>query len=842
METPGTVPDSINCHACGAVIDLTGQTGFTHIECTRCEALSVVPLKFGNFLLLNPLGIGGVGTVYKAIDLSLNRYLALKILRKKLASNPEFIETFSREARAAAAVNHSNVAQVYSFGEHEGQYYLAMELLERGSLDDRILRQGKLPEADVLQIGAQIAAGLRAAQLRGLLHRDVKPGNVLFNEDGIPKIVDFGLARVQTPAATQKIAPEQAEPEQIWGTPYYIAPEKLRGQTEDVRSDIYSLGATLFHALAGRPPFEARTASEVVTKHTTQPAFSLKTYAPTVHDYTAHVIARMLAKNPAERYESYDELIHDIREAQAVLKSADEARAIVATTGERFSLASIIGTIVAMVVCVVVVWFVWTNRVAIFRLESAPPPAASTPSAATPATSMTGTEGEPTASTDDVDFSEDAPWVKTWKAGTLLLAQGKSQEALNEYANALVLSRDRNPNVKRWIYYFQGLGCLAAGWQGDAHTSFVKAMNLTNKSQVPDQIGTGNFADTLARMILGELPVKTLEDALSRMPPWAAALSQLSIGFRQMDEGEFGAAAESFRRYQKLPADDRQRWAFNLQSLADKLTRQCDGAARIVEEVSNLEKEGKVGTALETLRTAATNTAFATLKTVLLNRESQLERAFEQQREQSDQAQEEAERQRREREEKEQQQAVGEKKLLQAQESGLGPLWQSFDFKAALTKYEALAAKLQTAEVRKLLEQRKLTTKLLVEFKSQLAADVARRPYDRADLRTRNDTQLTGRLVRATDTQLVFATPYGEVVTDWRDLSPVTFIKLAEFYVTSLAASEKAEPLARRHLALAVFCKQYSLDRAAAAHLRQATQIMPALQPEVEAVFGKPAS
>src|ERR1043166_8741471 len=273
MDAPGTVPASINCPSCGAVIDLSGQDGFTHIECPQCAALSVVPLQFGKFLLLNTLGIGGVGTVYKAIDLSLNRYLALKILRPKLAANPQFTGNFSREARAAASVSHPNVAQIYSFGEQEGQYYLAMELLERGSLDDRMSHLGKLPEKEVLEIGVEIASALRAAQQRGLLHRDVKPGNILFNDEGGPRIVDCGLARATEPQGPQPSGP-------VWGTPYYIAPEKLLGQPEDLRSDIYSLGATLFHALAGRPPFEAATAADVVSKHATQPVFSLKTYAP----------------------------------------------------------------------------------------------------------------------------------------------------------------------------------------------------------------------------------------------------------------------------------------------------------------------------------------------------------------------------------------------------------------------------------------------------------------------------------------------------------------------------------------------------------------------------------
>jgi eukaryotic-like serine/threonine-protein kinase len=324
MDAPGKVPETINCHQCNAPIDLAGLQAFTHVECGRCGALSVVPLKFGNFLLLNPLGIGGMGTVYKAIDLSLKRFLAVKILRKQLAADPRFVDSFAQEARAAAAVNHPTVAQVYSFGAHDGQYYLAMELLERGSLDDRMTRLGKLPESEVLEIGRQIAGGLRAAHLRGLLHRDIKPGNILFNNEGSPKLVDFGLARGQPEAAAEADHPSGM----VWGTPYYIAPEKLRGQSEDFRSDMYSLGASLFHALAGRPPFESES-TNVTSSKQTNPSEVLQTSAQDVQEFTAQVIGRMLAKNLADRYDSYDALIYDLAEAERRLRRGSAAPTVV---------------------------------------------------------------------------------------------------------------------------------------------------------------------------------------------------------------------------------------------------------------------------------------------------------------------------------------------------------------------------------------------------------------------------------------------------------------------------------------------------------------------------------
>lgn len=363
MEAPGTVPASINCHSCSALIDLSGREGFTQVECPQCRELSVVPLQFGNFLLLSTLGTGGIGTVYKAIDLPLNRYLALKILRKKLAANPQFIENFTHEARATASVNHPNVAQVYSFGEQEAQHYLAMELLGRGSLDDRVSRVGKLTEKEVLGVGVQIASALRTALQRGLLHRDVKPGNILFDDDGVPKIVDFGLGRAQAPAGETQ---EQQQSGPVWGTPYYVAPEKLHGQPEDLRSDIYSLGATLFHALAGRPLFDAATAADVVARDAVQPAYLLKTHAPQIADTTAHLIGRMLAKNPAERYQSYDELIRDLKEAQTAVQTEASTPAKVADSGKRVMLVTILTAIAALIAGGALTWFLWTIRRKLF--------------------------------------------------------------------------------------------------------------------------------------------------------------------------------------------------------------------------------------------------------------------------------------------------------------------------------------------------------------------------------------------------------------------------------------------------------------------------------------------
>jgi serine/threonine protein kinase len=373
MDAPGNVPDSINCHSCGAILDLTGQTGFTHVECKHCGAPSVVPLKFGDFLLLSVIGTGGAGTVYKAIDVPLNRYLALKVLRSNLASDPLFVARFSGEARTAASVNHPNIAQVYSFGEIDHWYYTAMELCDRGSLDDRITQSGRLSETEVLSIGLQIASALRAAHQHGVLHRDVKPGNILFNEDGIPKFVDFSLIRAPGIDPEGNRTPEA---EQIWGTPYYVAPEKLRGKPDDERSDIYSLGATLFHALAGRPPVGPPSATDVTAKYTEDTASSLAADAPAAQQATIRIITRMLAQDPADRYGSYDKVIQDLMEARDFLKNAQGVTPFAASARKRFAAFYVLGT---LILCAGVVWFVWKYGVAVFQPARPPVPVHAAP-------------------------------------------------------------------------------------------------------------------------------------------------------------------------------------------------------------------------------------------------------------------------------------------------------------------------------------------------------------------------------------------------------------------------------------------------------------------------------
>ncbi len=179
-----------------------------------------------------------------------------------------------------------------------------MELVDHGTLEDLIKQQQRLPEKQVLQIAIQIATGLQAALGIGLIHRDVKPANILFADSHTAKIVDFGLAGAA-----------EAREGAIWGTPYYVAPERLENEREDFRSDVYSLGATLFHALAGRPPIEGETNSASKLRELKNQPIDLRSVVPDVSRETARIIHRMLALEPAARFSSYQELISELRKA-----------------------------------------------------------------------------------------------------------------------------------------------------------------------------------------------------------------------------------------------------------------------------------------------------------------------------------------------------------------------------------------------------------------------------------------------------------------------------------------------------------------------------------------------
>lgn len=264
---------------------------------------------FGNYELERELGQGGMGTVYLARDPGLNRKVALKILKADLCEDPAFAQKFLDEVEVTASLAHPNIIRVYTMGEQDGRLYLVMEHLDQPSLEQRMEQSGKLAEKDILEIGIGIAGALQFAhEQTGMIHRDIKPGNILFGRGNIPKLADFGLAAGARSALGQQ--------DEIWGTPYYVSPERLNREEEDIRSDIYSLGATLYHALAGRAPFEAETAEEVARRHLFDRPPPLRSLSPEANEQTVFTIDRCLQKKVESRWRDYEDLISQMLDAR----------------------------------------------------------------------------------------------------------------------------------------------------------------------------------------------------------------------------------------------------------------------------------------------------------------------------------------------------------------------------------------------------------------------------------------------------------------------------------------------------------------------------------------------
>jgi serine/threonine-protein kinase len=259
------------------------------------------------FQLLKRVGSGGMGTVYRAKQLSVDRIVAVKILKPNLARDRKFLERFKEEAKAAAKLNHPNIVQAIDAGEAEGYFYFAMEFVDGETMHRLMLREGLIDEQKAVKIALDTAHALSHAHLHGIVHRDVKPGNIMISNEGLTKLCDLGLARLRE----EEVDTGARGP--AIGTPYYISPEQAQGYMDvDCRSDIYSLGATLYRALAGRPAFDAPTRAEILEKHVRAPLPWPKDHNPALSDTICYIIAKMMMKKPEERYQTPDELAEDL--------------------------------------------------------------------------------------------------------------------------------------------------------------------------------------------------------------------------------------------------------------------------------------------------------------------------------------------------------------------------------------------------------------------------------------------------------------------------------------------------------------------------------------------------
>lgn len=301
--------DIYTCPDCGSPMDIGQLRPFSLAQCPTCKSLHRVHTRLGVYEITDKLGIGGMSIVFRATDMVLGREVALKILNETYYDKPERVARFEKESALMAKVHHPNVVNIYSIGQALNHLYIAMELISGTDIETMISQRGQIPEAETLDIALQVAEGLQAAQKAGLLHRDMKPANILITPKGQAKIVDFGLALLQSDQDTEK---------EIWVTPFYAPPETLNRTKEDFRSDIYALGVTMFHMLVGKPPIASGINSVRKLLEIKKKLPKIQQLAPELSKATCDLVNRMMEFSMARRPQSYQALIDDINEARAI--------------------------------------------------------------------------------------------------------------------------------------------------------------------------------------------------------------------------------------------------------------------------------------------------------------------------------------------------------------------------------------------------------------------------------------------------------------------------------------------------------------------------------------------
>ena len=270
---------------------------------------TLIGKTIGNFQIVEEIGRGGMATVYKAYQTTLGRYVALKVLPPFFQQDTQFLRRFDQEARAAAQLDHPNIVKIYEAGEADGLHFIAMEYVEGESLQDLLRRTGRpLDLATTAHIIAQVASALDYAHARGVVHRDVKPSNILLTRDGRAVLTDFGIARA---AGFSRLTQTGA----VVGTPEYMSPEQARGQEPDRRSDVYSLGVVLYQMLAGVVPFSSTTPHAVLYAHIHNPPPPLARYNPAVIPAVQRIVQRALVKDPQQRYQQAGEIVAALQAA-----------------------------------------------------------------------------------------------------------------------------------------------------------------------------------------------------------------------------------------------------------------------------------------------------------------------------------------------------------------------------------------------------------------------------------------------------------------------------------------------------------------------------------------------
>ncbi|MCX6878237.1 MAG: serine/threonine-protein kinase [Verrucomicrobia bacterium] len=548
---PESAEEIAYCHACGSPMDVAAVVPFSNVECPHCGKHTRVKREFGCYTLLRRHAIGGMSVVFVAHDATLNREVAVKILNENHSADARRIAAFEEEARLTASFSHPHVVRVFRTGRAFGRFFIAMELVVGGHFEQRILERGTIPEREMLPLAMQVAEGLKAALAAGLIHRDIKPGNILLDGDGNAKIVDFGLALLLGKGGT-------AQAQEFWATSYYVPPETIEGHAEDFRSDIYAFGATLYHALAGRPPCHEESMAIPILREAKKKVLPLHTAAPWVSLPTCAVVDRAMAHDPAKRFASYDEMITHLNDALKHLRAGTSVlqgepagfrrRQSAKRRGERL----LIGAGVAAILAALAGGVWWVTRQPLVPDDAAVPP----PLDPTRPTGQAGPPSDPAAATRIANLYREA---------RAAVASGEYDKARRLFATLRDDAAVQEP-TRTWAGVEAVVMPYLDGQPGEARKEALATAAHARAAQPADPTLKECLLPVLDQ--LGELPPVAGEasdfagDGVPRTMAWLLA------GLKNWEQGKLAEATGFFTAVGAAELNQQDSWAAVYQKIA----------------------------------------------------------------------------------------------------------------------------------------------------------------------------------------------------------------------------------------------------------------------------------
>lgn len=792
METP-TDPNIATCPTCGTLIDVSEQEPYAKIHCSSCGTWMRVRQAFANYEIQGVLGEGGQGMVYRGVDNKLKRPVAIKLMRREYSADPLFVKRFESEAKVTASLNHPNIVKVFSFGSDRGLLYLAMEMVDHGSLEALMAQLKKVPEERVLEVGIQIARGLQAGLEKGLIHRDIKPGNILFADEHTAKIVDFGLAVL--------VEKQHEEEGDVWATPYYVSPEKLDGQAEDFHSDMYSLAATLFHAIAGRPPFIAETSSMTELKKIKSKPTHLLSHAPHASTPTAFVLDKALSVKPQDRFASYEEFIHNMEYARNELRKRPKVpvtRRVVARNDADSS----------SWLTMLVVGVVLAGGLGYYFGRGSGNAGASQP---TPGQTAPGKPAE-----------KEDPDTRYQKARALM-AKGKFRPAAATFRELYADGKLPEPR-NSWAAVHEGLCELLDGRPVPARNAFGDLGRKIEPTALGLDPKLATFFSNLS-MAAARPALPGPEDIEKFDSKSYEAIAFLALGLKAWEAGAHQQGTELLKRFRDAEPDGESAWINEFRPLIAGYLEEY--AAYSATEASLAGYEAHPEAAAATL--AKLPEVRAKIKTSAL-----LAKLGEMERDLGPKITAMAQTAKSEGEKKMAERIAAEEQLLMDAKMRIKSLCETYRFKDALLTMQAVKV-----TVPDLIKERDLLVhrvQWLVMFKEQLVKDLNTSGYQAA-LQRRNGQQLTGGVARASDMQLDIKVQFGNVPIAWSDLTPQSVLAMARSFIKPTLPPDA---LADRQWQAGVFCIFTQLTNESQALMDEASTVKDEYRFHKALFFGTP--